>query len=45
MFKSDANATVTKGGSKNESLGEHKVKFAVQSSVIQSIRSADGHCG
>ena len=45
MFKSDANATVTKGSSRNESLGEHKVKLPVQSSVIQSNGSADGHCG
>ena len=30
MFKSDADATGTKGGSKNESLQEHKVQFAVQ---------------
>ena len=45
MFKSDANATVTEGGSKDKSLEEHKVQLAVQSSVNQSNRSADGHCG
>ena len=45
MFKSDANATGTKGASRNESLEEHKVHFAVQSSVNQSNGSPDGHCG
>ena len=45
MFKSHANATVNKGGSKNESLEEHKVQSAVQSSANQSNRSADGHYG
>ena len=45
MFKSDANATVTKSGSKNESLEEHKVQLAAQSSVNQSKRSAYCHCG
>ena len=45
MFKSDANPTLIKGGSKNESIEEHKVQHAVQSSVNQSNRSADGHCG
>ena len=45
MFKSDSNAAVTTGGSRNESLEQHKVQFAVQSSVNHLNGSRDGHCG